>query len=200
MGTLRDDPGDRRHDRRSCRRRRRMHGRAVERAFGWFRQVEACCTRFDPASEAMRLTGADRRARAGERASCSRRCSSRSRSPEDSGGAFDPTVGAAMEARGFNREHRTGRIVRTTPDADRPRPATATSALDPARPDHHAAPAADPRSRRRRQGPGDRPRRARAQAVRELRDRRRRRSLPRRPRPRAGALVRRHPPSARGRG
>ena len=32
-------------------------GRAVERAFGWFREVEACCTRFDPGSEAMRLAG-----------------------------------------------------------------------------------------------------------------------------------------------
>ena len=32
---------------------------------------------------------------------------------EVSGGAFDPTVGHRMEARGFNREHRTGEIVRT---------------------------------------------------------------------------------------
>ena len=32
---------------------------------------------------------------------------------EESGGAFDPTVGHRMEARGFNREHRTGEIVRT---------------------------------------------------------------------------------------
>jgi thiamine biosynthesis lipoprotein len=39
---------------------------------------------------------------------------------EESGGAFDPTVGHRMEARGFNREHRTGAIVRTaiTPDDD----------------------------------------------------------------------------------
>ena len=32
---------------------------------------------------------------------------------EESGGAFDPTVGLDMEMRGFNREHRTHRIVRT---------------------------------------------------------------------------------------
>jgi thiamine biosynthesis lipoprotein len=32
---------------------------------------------------------------------------------EASGGAFDPTIGARMEHRGFNREHRTGRIVTT---------------------------------------------------------------------------------------
>ena len=39
---------------------------------------------------------------------------------EESSGAFDPTVGHRMEARGFNREHRTGEIVRTAipPDHD----------------------------------------------------------------------------------
>ena len=28
---------------------------AIERAFDWFREVEARCTRFDPESELMRL-------------------------------------------------------------------------------------------------------------------------------------------------
>jgi thiamine biosynthesis lipoprotein len=37
---------------------------------------------------------------------------------EESGGAFDPTVGHWMEARGFNREHRTGEIVHTAITAD----------------------------------------------------------------------------------
>jgi thiamine biosynthesis lipoprotein len=32
---------------------------------------------------------------------------------EETCGAFDPTVGYRMEARGFNREHRTGEIVRS---------------------------------------------------------------------------------------
>ena len=32
---------------------------------------------------------------------------------EESDGAFDPTVGYAMETRGFNREYRTGRTVKT---------------------------------------------------------------------------------------
>ena len=32
---------------------------------------------------------------------------------EESGGAFDPTVGHPMETRGHNREHRTGEMVRT---------------------------------------------------------------------------------------
>ena len=38
---------------------------------------------------------------------------------EETGGAFDPTVGDRMEARGFDREHRTGRVVPATiaPDA-----------------------------------------------------------------------------------
>jgi thiamine biosynthesis lipoprotein len=39
---------------------------------------------------------------------------------EESGGAFDPTVGHRMAARGFNREHRTGQVVRSAiaPDDD----------------------------------------------------------------------------------
>ena len=32
---------------------------------------------------------------------------------EEAGGAFDPTVGHQMESRGFNREDRTGAIIRT---------------------------------------------------------------------------------------
>ena len=32
---------------------------------------------------------------------------------KESGGAFDPTIGCDMEARGFNREYRSGQIVRT---------------------------------------------------------------------------------------
>ena len=85
----------------------------VERAFGWFREIERVCTRFDPESELMQLT----------------------RTPgipvvvspllfqvvrfalavaDESGGAFDPTLGRRMEAEGFNREHRTGQLVSTT--------------------------------------------------------------------------------------
>ncbi len=39
---------------------------------------------------------------------------------EETDGAFDPTVGHAMETRGFNREHRTGAIVEShlTPPRD----------------------------------------------------------------------------------
>jgi thiamine biosynthesis lipoprotein len=37
---------------------------------------------------------------------------------EETGGAFDPTVGHRMETRGFNREHRTGEIVRADREQD----------------------------------------------------------------------------------
>ena len=40
---------------------------AIERAFDWFREVEATLHRFDPESELMRLIARSRRARAGER-------------------------------------------------------------------------------------------------------------------------------------
>ncbi len=93
---------------------------AVDRALAWFDRIESICTRFDPASELMRLT-----ARVGEAVPASLVLVEAVRFAlavaEASGGAFDPTLGAAMEARGFNREHRTGRIVATSvPPTGRP--------------------------------------------------------------------------------
>jgi FAD:protein FMN transferase len=83
----------------------------VERAFGWFRAVEARCTRFNPQSEAMQLT-----ARIGVPVPASEILFEAVRFAvavaEATGGAFDPTVGRQMEARGFNREYVTGAIVR----------------------------------------------------------------------------------------
>jgi FAD:protein FMN transferase len=86
---------------------------AIERAFRWFREIESRCSRFDEHSELVqlsRLIGVPVRA-----------------SPilfeavrfsllvaEETGGAFDPTVGLWMHAQGFNREYRTGRTVRST--------------------------------------------------------------------------------------
>jgi thiamine biosynthesis lipoprotein len=92
---------------------------AIERAFGWFSAVESACSRFDPTSELMRLCAtvgtpvrvspilfeAVRIAMAVARLS---------------GGAFDPTVGGLMEARGFNRNYRTGRRVASEVPAPRP--------------------------------------------------------------------------------
>ena len=86
---------------------------AIERAFRWFREIESRCSRFDEHSELVqlsRLIGVPIRA-----------------SPilfeavrfsllvaEETGGAFDPTVGLWMHTQGFNREYRTGRTVRST--------------------------------------------------------------------------------------
>lgn len=83
---------------------------AVNRALGWFEEVEVRCSRFDSESEVMRLT---------KRAGSSVRVSSLLYEvvrfalavAEASGGAFDPTVGHVLEARGFNRDYRTGREV-----------------------------------------------------------------------------------------
>jgi thiamine biosynthesis lipoprotein len=92
---------------------------AIERAFGWFHEIEGCCTRFSERSELMQLT-----ARVGVAVPASALLFEAVRFAlmvaEVSDGAFDPTVGQRMEARGFNREHCTGEIVRSafTPDDD----------------------------------------------------------------------------------
>lgn len=85
---------------------------ALDRAFDWFREIEERCTRFSPNSELMRL--------------CAQPGVTVEASPilfeivqfavmvaEETGGAFDPTVGHRMEARGFNREYRSGEVVQT---------------------------------------------------------------------------------------
>jgi FAD:protein FMN transferase len=91
---------------------------AVERAFDWFRRIEASCSRFEPTSELRQLT-----ARVGQAVPVSAELYHAVELAVavavESGGAFDPTVGVAMEARGFNREYRSGAIVRSAiaPDA-----------------------------------------------------------------------------------
>jgi FAD:protein FMN transferase len=90
---------------------------AIERAFGWFREIESRCTRFNHNSELMRLT-----ARAGLPVRVSPIVFEAVRFAlsvaEETGGAFDPAIGHRMEARGFNREDRTGREVNTPLCAD----------------------------------------------------------------------------------
>jgi thiamine biosynthesis lipoprotein len=79
-------------------------------AFRWFGEIEATCSRFDAASELSRLS----------------RAASAERSPipvspllfevvqmalavaAASGGAFDPTLGATLQAHGFDQNWRTG--------------------------------------------------------------------------------------------
>ncbi len=91
---------------------------AVERAFAWFDRVEECCTRFDSGSEVMRLA-----AQVGVPVPVSTLLYEAVQFAlavaEESGGAFDPTVGHAMETRGFNREYRSGREIRTALDCGR---------------------------------------------------------------------------------
>jgi thiamine biosynthesis lipoprotein len=89
--------------------------RACERALAQFDEVESVCSRFDARSELRRLC---------ESAGAPVRVSPllfetlafAIAVAEASGGAFDPTVGRVMAARGFNREHRTGTMAAT--DAD----------------------------------------------------------------------------------
>jgi len=85
---------------------------AVERAFDWFRRIEECCTRFDAQSELMQLT-----AQIGVSVPVSailyEAVQFSLAVAEESGGAFDPTVGCVMETRGFDREYRTGLTIRT---------------------------------------------------------------------------------------
>lgn len=83
---------------------------AVERAFGWFHQIEDTCTRFNARSELMQLT-----AQIGVPVPASAMLYEAVRFAltvaEESGGAFDPAIGHAIEARGFNREYRTGAVI-----------------------------------------------------------------------------------------
>jgi len=85
---------------------------AVERAFEWFRRIEECCTRFEAGSELRQLS-----AQVGVPVPVSailyEAVQFALAVAEESGGAFDPTVGYAMETRGFNREYRTGQAVGT---------------------------------------------------------------------------------------
>lgn len=108
---------------------------AVERAFGWFQRVEECCTRFDPRSELVRLS-AHVGAAVPASAILYEAVQFALAVAEESGGAFDPTVGSAMEIRGFNRDYRSGRPVHTAPgsgDSATYRPTYRDVRLDPRR-------------------------------------------------------------------
>ena len=100
----------------------------IAKAFAWFAEVEACCSRFDPASELSRL--------------CDQPGTAVRVSPllfraiefalavaERSGGAFDPTVGDAMARAGFTENYQTGA---TTGARSAALPSFRDVALDPA--------------------------------------------------------------------
>jgi thiamine biosynthesis lipoprotein len=80
---------------------------AIDRAFEWFAAVEACCSRFDPASELRKLSN-----EVGDAVPVSpllyEAVHFALAVAEESGGAFDPTVGRTMESHGFDRDYRTG--------------------------------------------------------------------------------------------
>lgn len=90
----------------------------IERGIEWFRRVEASCSRFDEASEVRQLA-----ARVGVPALVSpilfEAVQFALAVAEESGGAFDPTIGADLEARGFNHEYRSGAPIHSgvAPDA-----------------------------------------------------------------------------------
>ena len=80
---------------------------ATSRAADWLLAVERCCSRFDPESELRRLcevVGAP--VPVSEMLFVAIRTALALARLTD--GAFDPAVGGAQQARGFDREHRTG--------------------------------------------------------------------------------------------
>jgi thiamine biosynthesis lipoprotein len=87
---------------------------AIERAFEWFRQVEAVCSRFDAASELRQLpVGVPTPASPllFEAVQFALKVAA------ETDGAFDPTVGSRMSARGYNRHYLTGATI-DAPGAD----------------------------------------------------------------------------------
>ncbi len=108
---------------------RRFDERA-DAAFGWFREIERVCSRFDPASELSQLS-----ARIGEPVPVGPLLYEAVRFALEvaraSGGAFDPTIGHALARRGFNRHYLTGEMI-DVPDAPADAPAYRDVRLDPA--------------------------------------------------------------------
>jgi thiamine biosynthesis lipoprotein len=104
---------------------------AVERAFDWFSSVEACCSRFDPSSELHALID-----RPGEAVPVSTTLFEAVRfaaaMAEESHGAFDPVVGAAMESRGFNQHYASAETA-ASGVADDPAATYRDIVLDPTR-------------------------------------------------------------------
>jgi thiamine biosynthesis lipoprotein len=92
---------------------------AIARAFDWFRQVEACCSRFDPSSELSRVG-----ATAGIATPVSellfRAVEFACALAAETDGAFDPTVGGRMTALGFDRHYRSGERTTRSATADDP--------------------------------------------------------------------------------
>jgi thiamine biosynthesis lipoprotein len=98
---------------------RRERLAAVQGAAGWFHAIEEVCTRFDPKSELSQLS-----TRIGVPVRVSALLFEAVQFAltvaDETNGAFDPTIGRQLEARGFNVDSRSGRTVRTLLDGDDP--------------------------------------------------------------------------------
>src|SRR4051794_20248191 len=85
---------------------------AVDRAFGWFYQIEERCSRFIAASELRQLVP-------GKTTHASPILFEAVRFAllvaAETEGAFDPTIGHSMAERGFNRNHRSGELTSVLP-------------------------------------------------------------------------------------
>ncbi len=90
--------------------RRAERAERVARAAAWFHSIEKCCSRFDSESELRQLTD-----QVGTPVPVSLMLYEAIRFAltvaEESAGAFDPTVGQRMEARGFDRNYQTGQVA-----------------------------------------------------------------------------------------
>jgi thiamine biosynthesis lipoprotein len=90
--------------------RRAERADTVARAIAWFQHVERCCSRFDPESELRQLSD-----HVGVPVAVSATTFEAVRFAlalaDETAGAFDPTVGHAMVARGFDTNYRTGESV-----------------------------------------------------------------------------------------
>ena len=81
---------------------------AVEIAFGWFAHVEKLCSRFDRDSELSRLSAATAGVPVAVSPLLFEAIDFAVEVARATDGAFDPTVGHAMENSGFNRNYLTG--------------------------------------------------------------------------------------------
>ncbi|MSU66101.1 MAG: FAD:protein FMN transferase [Opitutus sp.] len=89
---------------------RRPLTEGIELAVGWFQRIEQTCSRFEEKSELRRLS-----TQIGTAVPVSpilfHTVQFALQVAGETNGAFDPTVGQRMEARGFNREYRSGQAV-----------------------------------------------------------------------------------------
>jgi thiamine biosynthesis lipoprotein len=93
---------------------RAARAEAVGNAIAWFQHVEDCCSRFDSHSEVRQLSE-----QIGVPVPVSATTLEAVRFglslAEETDGAFDPTIGAVMVERGFDRNYRTGERVSVAP-------------------------------------------------------------------------------------